>query len=166
MKVNFADVWCRMDWEPLPGGRYLCRLVDIRDQSSSGEGPWTLIWAVVQGPHAGRRISDQLRFGPADLPSVRLLYASLGLPLAETMDVRPVQIIGRLCEVEVVVDDAGHWKTGPYLINVVVRDGYADPFPARGRWRYASPQVERSVAAGAGTTRTAEGETTSGGEAR
>jgi len=62
------DMWIAEDYEPLPSGLYVGKLLDIESRESAKNGDeyrrWS--WDVIEGPFAGRKVyaNTSTNFGP------------------------------------------------------------------------------------------------------
>jgi hypothetical protein len=105
-KVNFSQVDDLPDFEPLPDGRYLCRINDIKVASTqSGDEMWKLSLEVLRGEWAGRRIFDNLVFSEKALSRVKLVCSSLGVDVSGEVILEPSTIMGKRCWVEVRTEE-------------------------------------------------------------
>ena len=96
VRFNFDEAGDVRDFEPLPDGQYQVELADIAlDQTRKGDPMWKLKFAVVDGPHAGRFVFDNLIFSKAAAPRVKLICSALGLDTSGEIDLTPELLLGR-----------------------------------------------------------------------
>ena len=66
------SLWVAEDYEPLPPGLYVGKLLDIESRESAKNGDeyrrWS--WEVIEGPYAGRKVyaNTSTNFGPQAKP--------------------------------------------------------------------------------------------------
>lgn len=115
MKVNFQNIEDVEDYSPLPDGQYLCQLIKVEEAFTHNADPlWKLRFEVVQGPHTGRFIFDNMVFSERAMKRVKLICYALGLDTSLEVELIPDLILERHCYVKVVteeyVDNEGNTK--------------------------------------------------------
>ena len=124
-KVDFNGVGDVDSYDPIPDGRYLCRLTEVEtDSTRNGDEMWKLRFTVEDGSHAGRYIFDNMVFSAAAMKRVKLICSRLGLNTTGELDLTPELVKGRRCVITVhseeYVDDQNQTKRR----NVVPFAGY------------------------------------------
>ena len=86
---------------------------------------WTLHLEIEDGEFAGQRIFDRAVFSKAALPRAKMIFKSLGIDTRGSCELTPDSIVGRRCQVEVVIkpyiDDDGVER----FTNKVTYQGYS-----------------------------------------
>lgn len=90
-------------FDPLPAGWYNVRVEDATEvKASTGTPGIKLDMAVLDGPHAGRKIFDRIWISPAALSFVVQKLQAMGYPIPSgEFDLEPMELIGRRCAVKV-----------------------------------------------------------------
>lgn len=91
---NIADLWdsteAAAENEPLPSGRYACRVLSGQRFTSRNQKPgFKLTFEVATGEHAGRRLWLDLWLTPKALPYTKRDLAKLGVTTREQLE-RPI----------------------------------------------------------------------------
>lgn len=124
-KIDFSKVNDVQDFTPLPAGRYLARLVGIEEASTQhGDEMWKLRFEVVDGPHAGRFIFDNLVFSDAAMKRVKLICSRLGLDVSKELELSPETLKGRTARLTVEVEPYEDQEGRSKQRNVVPFAGY------------------------------------------
>jgi hypothetical protein len=127
----------------VPAGSYKCLIVEGRlDKARTGTGTFKVVFAVVQGPHAGRRFYRDIWLTPKALRMSGHELAKLGFPSISELDERPLKT-GLMADVKVVVntDDDGTQRNRVTSFKVVDADVPADEYRPP-----ADPHEERGEA--------------------
>ena len=63
-------LWTAEDYEPLPPGLYVGKLLDIESRESANGEYRRWVWEILKGPYAGRKVSanTSTNFGPQAKP--------------------------------------------------------------------------------------------------
>jgi len=97
MKINFDEIEQVQDFTPIPAGKYRCRLTGIEEAATNhGDEMWRLTFVVIDGPHAGRRLFDNLPFSENGMKRVKLVLGRLGVNTTGEMDVQPSLILNKI----------------------------------------------------------------------
>jgi hypothetical protein len=124
-KIDFSKVGDVQDFTPLPAGQYLARLVGVEEASTQhGDEMWKLRFEVVDGPHAGRLIFDNLVFSDAAMKRVKLICSRLGLDVSKELSLTPETIKGRTARLTVEVEPYEDTEGRSKQRNVVPFAGY------------------------------------------
>lgn len=126
MEINFDQIEGINEFQPVPEGRYQCRVVDVKEaQTSRGYAMWKVRLEIAEGEHAGHALFDRLVFSPAALRRVKRVCQCLGLDTAGKRELTPEMLVGRLCMVHAVVEDYVDPEGETRTSNAVPFDGYA-----------------------------------------
>ncbi len=110
----------------LPDGTYRCLVARIElDQTRSGDEWWRLRLGVVDGPHHGRALFDDIYFSERALPRAIHFCQALGLKLHGSTEVTPQMCQGRECLVTIHSETYVNRDGQECRRNVVDYDGYA-----------------------------------------
>jgi hypothetical protein len=114
-KINFAGIDDAGDYTPLPKGRYFCRVDSIKESfTQHGDELWNVRYVVVDGPHKGRSVFDNLVFSEKAMKRVKYVCARLGVDVSGEIDLTPEMLVGKSClvsvEIESYPDDEGKEK--------------------------------------------------------
>lgn len=126
MEINFDEIGSITDFEPVPEGTYVCRVVRVEEaRSSRGDEMWNLRLEIDEGPHARRVVFDRLVFSPAAMKRVKLICQCLKVSTSGKRELTPEMLLGRLCRVNVLVRDYVDQEGESRSSNTVPFDGYA-----------------------------------------
>jgi hypothetical protein len=114
-KVDFSTVEDAKSFTPVPAGSYAVDVDSIEGTyTSGGDEMWKMRLKVLDGPHAGRFLFDNLVFSQRAMKRVKLICSKLGLETSGEVDLTPRMLRGKTCrvtvEVEDFVDDEGREK--------------------------------------------------------
>jgi hypothetical protein len=101
------------DFAPLPKGEYPCRVLsgELFNAAKKGTAGYKLVFQVVEGPYANRRIWHDLWLTPAALPQTKRDLLKLGITSLEQLE-RPLPP-GILVKVQVILrknDDGSEYN--------------------------------------------------------
>lgn len=123
--IDFSKVDDVKDFEPLPDDRYLCRIIEIKEDSTQGgDEMWKLTHEILEGKYSGRRVFDRLVFSEKAMKRVKLILSRLGLDVSGEVALEPSMIKGKRCWVEVRQEDYDDGEGNTKMRNVVTFSGY------------------------------------------
>lgn len=124
-KIDFNTIEDAEDFSPIPEGKYACRMAEIEEASTKhGDEMWKLRLEVVEGPHAGRYLFDNLVFSQAAMKRVKLICSRLGIDVSGEVDLTPAMLKGRPCRVAVETEEYEDHEGRRRKRNVVPFAGY------------------------------------------
>lgn len=124
-KVDFSHVEDVQDYTPIPPGKYLCKLIDVEEaRTQYDDEMWKLRFQVIEGPHAGRSLFDNLVFSAAALKRVKLICSRLGLDVTGELNLTPDMIKGRSCYLTTQVEEYVDAEDRKKMRNVIGFAGY------------------------------------------
>jgi hypothetical protein len=106
-KVNFAEV-PESSSSTVPDGKYLVEVDRIDEkQTRAKEEMWELWLKIVDGPHKGHAIKDNITWGHdlkgKAMQRTRLVLSRLGLDVSGELDVQPKMLKGRRAIVKTTI---------------------------------------------------------------
>lgn len=105
-RIDFSTVEDAKAFTPLPEGQYVAEVSSVEETTTNrGEPMWKLRLKVLEGPHAGRFLFDNLVFSPKALKRVKFVCARLGLDTTGEVDLTPRLLRGRTARVTVTIED-------------------------------------------------------------
>lgn len=105
-KIDFNDIPENDDFNPIPEGKYLCRLEAIEEKSTKkGDEMWSLRLEVQDGEYNGRVIFDNMVFSSAAMKRVKLICSRMGIDTSGEVDLSPADLQGRMVIVETVIEE-------------------------------------------------------------
>jgi hypothetical protein len=128
LRINFKDVPDSQDFGTIPLGLYpalmkiSAYMVDDQKNfaldgsgqkvfwtTSKGDPMWKMVLEIVDGPHKGREIFDNLNFSPGGLKRVKVIYVRGGFAEGdeEDIDIEPEEIDGTYWWIDVDRHEAG-----------------------------------------------------------
>lgn len=78
--MDWNSITKGFDWnfEPLPPGDYELRVADVRPRwTSTGRTNIALVYEVLTGPHAGRRIMENRVLAPENPEALRIFFQTM-----------------------------------------------------------------------------------------
>jgi hypothetical protein len=124
-KINFDEIEDVQDFSPIPGGRYLCRLVEVEESKTQYDDEmWNVRFEVIEGEHKGRAVFDRMIFSQAAIKRVKLICSRLGLDVSGPMNLTPEMVKGKTCHLTVQVEEYLDEGQNPKKRNVVPFAGY------------------------------------------
>lgn len=127
-KIDFKTIDDVVDFTPLPAGKYACKLADVEEASTQyGDEMWKLRFQVMEGPHAGRFIFDNMVFSEAAMKRVKLICSRMGLDVSGELDLTTEMVKGRACLITVQTEEYEDEEGKKKSRNVVPFAGY-EPF--------------------------------------
>jgi hypothetical protein len=106
-KVDFDKYDEAGDFTPIPDGRYPAELDRIQDDRTTGAGDemWGLRFVILQAPHQGRFVFDNLVFSEGAMGRVKLICSRLGVNVTGEVDLTPKLLLNRRCIIEVYTEE-------------------------------------------------------------
>ena len=125
MQINFDEIDSIGEYQPVPEGTYVCRVARVDEaRSSRGDDMWKLRLEIEDGEHAGRVIFDRLVFSPRAMPRVKRICQCLGVRVEGQLELTADMLVGRRCQVRVLVGDYIDQDGEARTNNTVPYDGY------------------------------------------
>lgn len=126
MKVNPKEATETTTREPVPEGKYLCRVMDCKEKVGRSSGvPYLELHLEIQdGPHVGKIIYDNLSSSPGALKRTLLVFKRLtGIELDGEADIAAEDLVN--CKANVTVDVVEEeYKGQMQKKNKIPFDGY------------------------------------------
>lgn len=88
--------------EPLPPGRYVCRLAKVEDDKKDGGEKWKIRWRVCAGVHKGDLIFDSVSPSGQSAARLRSFAKAVGLDTTGVSNLTHELVLGRTATVEVI----------------------------------------------------------------
>ncbi len=134
MRDAWAATEAARDFEPLPAGDYITHVVEGRLFNSNGGTPgYKVTFAIIEGPHTGRKLWLDLWLTPRALPMAKRDLAKLGITSLEQLE-RPLPP-GRIrCRCRVALrrgDDGQEYNVVRHFGVIGVDEIERDPFTPR-----------------------------------
>jgi len=125
---NIANLWnsteAADEFAPLPGGKYLCHLVDgeLTNSAKKGTPGYKMTFKVIDGEHTGRKLWHDIWLTPAAMSMAKRDLARLGITSPQQLE-KPVPRWLR-CSVSVVLrrDDDGTERNAVKTFEVIGKD--------------------------------------------
>jgi len=116
MKLDFSTIQDFESFVSIPEGTYLCRVADVRvDSTRDGSPRWAVRLEVAEGDYAGRTAAwDGLNFSERGLPRVKQVLAVLGFDVTGTLELEPNELIGTKARVQLVIEEREDQLTGTH----------------------------------------------------
>ncbi len=125
-RINFSKIEDVQDFTPLPKGSYPCEVVKVEEQRTQrGDEMWRLSLAITQGEYKGRYVFDNLVFSEKGQKRVKHLCNALGLDVSNDVDLTSDMLLGRMCNVDVDVEDYEDGEGRTRTCNCVPFAGYS-----------------------------------------
>lgn len=122
--VNFPD-HNESAFNPVPEGEYEVEVVKIEPRSTyAGDEMWGLHLRIVSGPHAGRKIFDNMVFSEAAMNRVKLICSRLGIDVSKQMDLTENMLLGKHCIIKTVIREYEDRERVKKLKNEIPFAGY------------------------------------------
>ena len=97
-EVDFDQYDEASNFAPLPEGDYNVELDKIEEKSTgSGDEMWSLRFVVMDEPHKGRYIFDNMVFTQAAMGRVKLICSRLGINTSGTVNLTTDHLKGKRC---------------------------------------------------------------------
>jgi len=124
-KIDFSRIDDVQDFSPIPDGKYPCKLVEIEEASTgAGDEMWKLRFQVTDGPHAGRKVFDNIVFSEAAMKRAKLICSRLGLDVSGELELTPDKLQGRSCVLTLATEEYEDSEGRTKKRNVVPFAGY------------------------------------------
>jgi len=124
-KIDFSTVEDAKTFTPVPEGTYLCEVNSVEQTTTNaGAEMYKVRLKVLDGPHAGRYLFDNLVFSPNAMKRVKLVCARLGLDTSGELDLTPKMLRDRTADVTVQVEDYVDDEGKERSRNRIPFDGY------------------------------------------
>jgi hypothetical protein len=128
MRWDFGDVDETEDFASLPAGWYTVKVEEVREgRTRDGDSRWGLKLAVSDGPFAGRIAAwDGLVWSDRGSPRAKRLLEALAFEVSGEVTLEPLDLLGRVLDVELMPEEWENPVTGRrQRRNVVPYDGFA-----------------------------------------
>lgn len=105
--LDFSHVETARSFPVLPAGRYAVEVLSVRTDgptTKTGHEMWGLQLAVLDGPHKGRRVFDNLVFSETAMPRLKLILDALGVDVTRPVRMTADLILHRKCYVTVEIE--------------------------------------------------------------
>ena len=124
-RIDFSTVEDAKTFTPVPEGTYLCEVNSVEQTTTNkGDEMWKVRLKILEGPHAGRFLFDNLVFSPAAMKRVKLACSRLGLDTTGELDLTPKMLRGRTAVVTVQIEDFVDDEGRERQRNRIPFDGY------------------------------------------
>lgn len=91
----------KTSYDPLPNGRYTCRVEDVREKVSDRGVKWTIWFRVIDGEHEKRIVFDDIFFYGKGLEHAASLLKALGRDPDNKQDVLRKDLLDLVCRIGV-----------------------------------------------------------------
>jgi hypothetical protein len=128
MKWDFTDVMETGDFASLPQGWYSVKIEEVRQgRTREGDARWGLKLAVEGGVYSGRIAAwDGLVWSERGSPRAKRILEAMGIDASGEVNLEPNELLGRVFDVELVLEEWENPTTGRrQRRNVVPYDGFA-----------------------------------------
>lgn len=136
MRHDFTGVTETEDFASLPQGWYSVKIEEVREgRTRDGNQRWGLKLAVDGGVFSGRLAAwDGIVWSDRGSPRAKRLLESMGINADGVVNLEPKDLLGRILDVELVLEEWENPMTGRrQRRNVVPYDGFAVQGRARER---------------------------------
>jgi hypothetical protein len=125
-KIEFDKIDDANIYEPIPAGRYLCELAEIKETATkNGDEMWELKFVVLEsGLYENRIIFDRMVFSEKAMPRIKLICSRLGIDTTRSMDLLPANLLYKRCYLHVVIEDYTDYEGIQKKRNIVPYAGY------------------------------------------
>jgi len=127
MRYDFSGVEDVDTFVSVPEGDYVCRIAEVREQSSKEGAPrWSMRLEVVDGEWAGRTAAwDSLTWSQKGVHRVKTVLAALGIDTRGEIEVLPRDLLGREALVRFTLEEREDSLTGRRQVRLrVPYNGY------------------------------------------
>lgn len=125
-EVPFGEVSDTENFSPIPEGKYLCKIADVKEETTkNGNDVWKITLEVSEGEFKGRKIFDNLIFTEKAFGRVKKLYSAIGgYDLAQARNCETSDILDQVVLVETCIDSYKDNNGNDRQTNKVTFAGY------------------------------------------
>lgn len=103
--IDFPNVKDSAEFEPLPEGEYACEFFKIeKARTSKGDEMWKMQLRVINGPHEGRIIFDNLVFSEKSKNRAKLIAKRSGCDVEKAGSFEPENLLGKTIYVTTFIE--------------------------------------------------------------
>ncbi|MFT5049338.1 MAG: hypothetical protein ACI8QZ_000730 [Chlamydiales bacterium] len=107
MQQDFSLVEDTSQFVAVPEGSYLCRVAEVRPgRARDGSERWSLRLEVIGGELSGKTAAwDSITWSDRGVYRVKKVLESLGFDVSGTLEVNPLDLVGRRAEVQIEIEE-------------------------------------------------------------
>ena len=119
--------------ESVPEDTYAAEVADVFEKETrAGDTMWRLSLRIIDGPHVGKFIYDNLLFSERGIPKALSMFKAAGLEVTGGREYHPSEINGRKCQVTTYVKEIEDEEGFTRRVNQVPFTGYGPPIESDG----------------------------------